>query len=38
MLSQNDDRGLTSERYLNSLKHVTGKLKDNRIGTAVLLL
>ena len=38
MLSQNHDRALTSERYLNSLKHVTGKLKDNRIGKAVLLL
>ena len=38
MLRQNHDRGFTSERYLNSLKHVTGKLKDNRIRTAVLLL
>ena len=37
-LNQNHDRGLTSERYLNSLKHVTGKLKDNRIRTATLLL
>ena len=34
MLSQNHDRELTSERYLNSLKHVAGKLKDNRIRTA----
>ena len=29
MLSQNHDRGLTSERYFNTLKYVTGKLKDN---------
>ena len=38
MVSENHDRGLTSERYFNALKHVTGKLKDNRIRTAVLLL
>ena len=35
MLSQNHDRGFTSERYFNALKHVTGKLKDNRTRTAV---
>ena len=38
MLSENHDRGLTSERFFNALKHVTAKLKDNRIRTAVLLL
>ena len=38
MLSQNYDRGLISERFLNSLKRVAGKLKDKRIGIAVLLL
>ena len=37
MLSQNHDRGLTSERYSNSLKHVTGELKDNGIRIAILL-
>ena len=37
ILSQNHDRGLTSECYFNALSHVTGKLKDNRIRTAVLL-
>ena len=38
MLSQNHNRGLTSDCYFNALKHVTGKLKDNRIRTVVLLL
>ena len=38
VLSKNPDRGLTSERYFNALKHVTGKLKKNGIKTAVLSL
>ena len=37
MINENCDRGLTSERYFNALKHVTGELNDNRIMTAVLL-
>ena len=38
MLSENHNRGLTSECYFNALKHVTGKLEDNRIRAGVLLL
>ena len=37
MLNQKHDRGLTSERYFSTLKHVRETLKDNRMTTMLLL-
>ena len=38
MLGENHERGLTSERYFNALKHVTGiKGQQNKVSSVVII-